>query len=61
MQNEKDKGCLYIHPAAVDQKKEINTEKDEPSQSDSEETDHDARVIMPSKFNLKKNDLTNKS
>lgn len=39
MQNEKDKGCLYIHPAAVDQKKEINTEKGEPSQSDSEETD----------------------
>lgn len=39
MQNEKDKGCLYIHPAAFDQKKEISTEKDEPSQSDSEETD----------------------
>lgn len=54
MQNEKDKGCLYIHPAAVDQKMEINTEKDEPSQSDSEETDHDARVLMQSKFNFKK-------
>lgn len=56
MQNEKDKGCLYIHPAAVDQKKEINTEKDEPCQSDSEETDPDAHVLMQSKFNFKKND-----
>lgn len=39
MQNEKDKGCLHIHPDAVDQKKKINTKKDEHRQSDSEETD----------------------
>lgn len=53
MQNEKDKGCLSIHPAAVDQKMEINTEKDEPSQSDSEETDHEyASVLLQSKFNF---------
>lgn len=55
MQNEKDKGCLYIHPAAVDQKMEINTEKDESSQSDSEETDHEyTSIVGQSKFNFKK-------
>lgn len=54
MQNEKDKGCLYIHPAAFDPKMEINTEKDESSQSDSEEIHQYKRTINQSKFNFKK-------
>lgn len=55
MQNEKDKGCLSIHPAAVDQKMEINTEKGEPSQFDSEETYQEYRsMLFQSKFNFEK-------
>lgn len=38
MENEKNKGCLCITPAASDNKREVNIENNEQSKAENEET-----------------------